>query len=194
MSISVTNSSGISDIGNSGEASLSTMFATLQLEMATEKKAQAEEVIAGIKAENEVIQQAREALAKARQAQGAGSEIPPGLSEWATSYNIPFDSSTTTERKEIEKPTYVPVLGPYGWTSQCTYSGLYKDVTTTTCSKEQWDVNIKNLESFIESRGMDTQTKMVQLEDLMGKYNSWSQGASKTISDGNQLMQSIMTR
>jgi hypothetical protein len=38
---------------------------------------------------------------------------------------------------------------------------------------------------------MNTQTKMVQLEDLMGKYNSWSQGASQAINDGNQLTHSL---
>jgi hypothetical protein len=64
----------------------------------------------------------------------------------------------------------------------------------TLHNKDEWELNIKNLENFIESRGLDTQTKMVQLEDLMGKYNAWTQGASKTISDGNQLLQAIATR
>jgi hypothetical protein len=32
---------------------------------------------------------------------------------------------------------------------------------------------------------------MVRLEDYMGKYNSWSQGASKALSDGAQMTQSL---
>ncbi|MDR3300736.1 MAG: hypothetical protein LBU43_12280 [Candidatus Accumulibacter sp.] len=161
---SVAGSAGISGIGNSGEMNLSTIFAMLQLAMASDKKDQAMALMDDIKAENEVIKKAREMLAKARQIQGStGSTATAESTEmtaFVAQYGIAFDTSGNDHSH----------------------------------TKEQWDINIKNLESFIESRGMDTQTKMVQLEDLMGKYNSWSQGASKSISDGNQLMQSIMTR
>jgi len=160
----IAGSAGISGIANSGEMNLSTMFAMLQLEMASDKKAQAETLMNEIKAENEVIKKAREMLAKARQIQGSTGSTSTAegteLHAFKEQYGIAFD---TTGNDQLH-------------------------------NKAEWDINIKNLESFIESRGMDTQTKMVQLEDLMGKYNSWSQGASKTISDGSQLMQSIMTR
>jgi hypothetical protein len=160
----VGGAAGIHGIGSSGEMNLSTMFAMLQLEMASDKKAQAEEVISGIKAENQVIKEAREQLMKARQLQGeAGKGTSTETAEmtaFKTKYDIKFDTKGSDTKHD----------------------------------KDEWEINIKNLESFIESRGMDTQTKMVQLEDLMGKYNAWTQGASKTISDGNQLLQSIATR
>jgi hypothetical protein len=162
----VSGASGIQGIGNSGEMTLATMFAMLQLEMANEKKALAEGVISDIKSENEVLRHAREMLAQARVLQGQVSD----------SNKYPAESvEMTAFRKE------------YG-------IAFDESGNDTLHDKDQWDLNIKNLENFIESRGLDTQTKMVQLEDLMGKYNAWTQGASKTISDGNQLLQAISTR
>jgi hypothetical protein len=161
----VSGASGVSGLNLSGEMNLSIMFAMLQLEMAAEKKEQANSIISDIKAENEVLRQAREHLAKARQLQSAAGDS-----------NV---SDETAEMKAFREK--------YGISFDSTGGD-------TLHNKTEWDVNIKNLESFIESRGMDTQTKMVQLEDLMGKYNAWTQGASKTISDGNQLLQSISTR
>jgi hypothetical protein len=161
----IAGSSGISGIGASGEMNLSTMFAMLQLEMAADKKNQAEEVISGIKKENDILREARQHLQDARALHGkvSGSDANGETAEMTAfrkEHNIAFDTTGNNNSH----------------------------------NKTEWDLNIKNLETFIESRGMDTQTKMVQLEDLMGKYNSWSQGASKTISDGNQLLQSLMTR
>jgi hypothetical protein len=163
----VGGASGIQGIGNSGEMNLSTMFAMLQLEMASEKKSQAEEVISSIKAENEVLRQARQFLQEARTLQGQAKSNSNGCS------NATAEMTAFNAKYDIQ---------------------FDKTGNDTLHNKDEWEINIKNLESFIESRGMDTQTKMVQLEDLMGKYNAWTQGASKTISDGNQLLQSIATR
>jgi hypothetical protein len=160
----VSGTSAISGLGLSGEMNLSMMFAMLQLEMAADKKEQANTLISEIKAENKVLREAREHLAKARELQSsAGTGVSTetaAMAAFREKYNIDFDTTCNDKNH----------------------------------TKTEWDLNIKNLENFIESRGMDTQTKMVQLEDLMGKYNAWTQGASKTISDGNQLLQSISTR
>jgi hypothetical protein len=47
------------------------------------------------------------------------------------------------------------------------------------------------MENFIEKEGMDTQTKMVQLEDFMGKYDSFTQGASQIVSSGGDFARSL---
>jgi hypothetical protein len=167
----VAGAAGIQGIGNSGEMTLATMFAMLQLEMASEKKTQAEELINSIKGENEILRQARGFLQEARKLQaeakdkGGTTNETEEMTKFRKQYNIEFDTTTSGS-----------------------------STPDTKHKKDEWELNIKNLETFIESRGMDTQTKMVQLEDLMGKYNAWTQGASKTISDGNQLLQSIATR
>jgi hypothetical protein len=249
----VAGAAGISGIGNSSEMNLSTMFAMLQLEMANDKKAQAEGVISDIKKENEILRQARQQLQEARLAKSAESAdtsstpVSPELSSFAAEHGVVLDTGTKVEtealvqaRQFLEEAKTLqskadskngdaanPVCSSdtpemrafcdkyniqrpnadkdnrYGgihantneWPTYITNLEAFiatEDAKTTT--KIDWDMNIRNLETFIESRGLDTQTKMVQLEDLMGKYNAWTQGASKTISDGNQLLQSIATR
>jgi hypothetical protein len=56
--------------------------------------------------------------------------------------------------------------------------------TTDETTKAQINAKIQNY-------GQTTQTDMVRLEDYMGKYNSWSQGASKALADSAQLTQSL---
>jgi hypothetical protein len=207
----VAGAAGIQGIGNSGEMTLATMFAMLQLEMASEKKAQAEEVISSIKAENEVLRQARAFLQEARKAQ-ADAKAGNGNTEYRKDdgtlicTKAEYDAAQRDSFTKFVKNPY-DISGSPGGSKDHVYES--PEMTEfrkkyniefdtkgddTYHNKDEWELNIKNLETFIESRGMDTQTKMVQLEDLMGKYNAWTQGASKTISDGNQLLQAIATR
>ncbi len=60
--------------------------------------------------------------------------------------------------------------------------------------KEGWDYNIKSLTNYQEQLGTETQTNMVYLQDLMGQYNSFLQGANKAVTDSNQTLQTIATR
>ncbi|MDR3073810.1 MAG: hypothetical protein LBV01_03665 [Deltaproteobacteria bacterium] len=180
----VSGSSAVTGLAMGGEMNLATMFAMLQLEMAAEKKAQATSIINEIKAENEVLREAREHLAKARQlqSQAKNGQGPSGRVTDPSGKTYTMGANCTAETKEM-----------YDFRKK--YNIAFDTGGGDASHKsDEWELNIKNLESFIESRGMDTQTKMVQLEDLMGKYNAWSQGASKTISDGNQVLQALVTR
>lgn len=68
------------------------------------------------------------------------------------------------------------------------------NVTTRTIfSKSAYDKFLNQLEQHLEKMGTDTQTKMVTIEDMMGKYNSFCNGASKALTDCNQLWRSLMS-
>lgn len=144
---------------------LAARLAALQLTMAANKKTEANEMIQDIQAENQIIRNARNVLAQMRE-QMSKAEEKKGDNPSAAIKNFCKQYNIPLPEEDSKKGT----------------------------NKGKWEILIKNMEGFIESRGMDTQTRMVQLEDLMGKYNSWTQGAGKTYSDFNQLLQSILTR
>ena len=66
--------------------------------------------------------------------------------------------------------------------------------TTTMNLSETWDVAITSLTNYQETLSTSTQTDMVLLQDFMGQYNSYIQGANKAATDGVQTLQSILTR
>jgi hypothetical protein len=139
------------------------MFAALQQQAAADKKAEADTLIAEIEAENAIIKEAREHLAKARQIQGQAKTDNTYKSETSemTAFRERYGIAFNTEGGD------------------------------TSHWQDQWDLNIKNLENFIETRGMNTQTMMVRLEDLMGKFNSWTEGASQAVKEGGQITRSL---
>lgn len=57
--------------------------------------------------------------------------------------------------------------------------------------EEQWDVLITSLESRLEELGTNTQQEMVYIQDYMGQYNSYLQGANTQISNSNQTLTSL---
>ena len=59
--------------------------------------------------------------------------------------------------------------------------------------KDQWDYNIQSLTNYQESISNKTQTLMVYLQDYMGQYNSFTQGASNQVSQGISTLQAIAT-
>ena len=58
-------------------------------------------------------------------------------------------------------------------------------------NKAQWDKVIASLQTKMDTIGADIQTKMVQLQDMMGQYNSYMQGANSAISTSNQTLSSL---
>ncbi len=56
---------------------------------------------------------------------------------------------------------------------------------------EDWDVNIKKITSYQETVGNKTQTLMVYLQDFIGQYNSYLQGASSSINDAKNVLTSL---
>ena len=60
-------------------------------------------------------------------------------------------------------------------------------------TKDEWDYNIQSLTNYQESISNKTQTLMVYLQDFIGQYNSYTQGASSQVSQAMQTLQAIAT-
>ena len=56
---------------------------------------------------------------------------------------------------------------------------------------DEWDYNLKSLTNYQEQIGNKTQTLMVYLQDFIGQYNSYLQGANTQISNANQTLTNI---
>ena len=59
--------------------------------------------------------------------------------------------------------------------------------------KSEWDYNIKSLTDYQQTISNDTQTLMVYLQDFMGQYNSYLQGANSAISQSTQTLTTLAT-
>ena len=60
-------------------------------------------------------------------------------------------------------------------------------------NKDEWAYNIQSLTDYQQSISNDTQTMMVFLQDFIGQYNSYLQGANSAVQQGNQTLQAIAT-
>lgn len=60
-------------------------------------------------------------------------------------------------------------------------------------NKDEWDYNIQSLTNFQESISNKTQTLMVYLQDYIGQYNSFTQGASAQVSQAMQVLTAVAT-
>ncbi|MCR4666876.1 MAG: hypothetical protein K5657_06240 [Desulfovibrio sp.] len=47
------------------------------------------------------------------------------------------------------------------------------------------------MQTKLDTLGADIQTKMVQLQDFMGQYNSYIQGANAAVAQSNQVLTSL---
>ena len=55
-------------------------------------------------------------------------------------------------------------------------------------TKDEWEVAITSLKAQLDQLGTDTQQKMVFVQDFMGQYNSYLQGANSAIQQANQTL------
>ena len=57
--------------------------------------------------------------------------------------------------------------------------------------KDQWTENIKSLTNYQETVGNKTQTLMVYLQNFIGQYNSYLEGANAAVSAGIQTLTAV---
>ena len=57
--------------------------------------------------------------------------------------------------------------------------------------KDEWDYALKSLTNYQENVGNKTQTLMVYLQDFIGQYNSYLQGANTQISNATQTLTNL---
>ena len=58
-------------------------------------------------------------------------------------------------------------------------------------NQKNWDKLIAQLQTKMDSTGADIQTKMVQLQDMMGQYNSYTSGANSAIAKSNDILSNL---
>lgn len=194
MSMQVDNS-GTSSVtfGQLGPtSSLQLMFARLQLELAGTAKSQAMDKMDAIsKAQDEqklvskLLNEARQAKADAKN--GNSSDIT------TTYYTYDKDGKVTGSYTETapKGKDYNPMSNEM--VKYMDEHGLAYDKTGDDHmhTEEEWDVAITALEGRLEELGTNTQQEMVYIQDYMGQYNSYLQGANTQISNSNQTLTSL---
>ncbi len=161
---SIRDISASIDLGPSG--SIQMLYAALQLAQAEICKGQAESYMEKIKATQEEQKECAKMIELARAKQSEA------------------DANGDCTYLDGELKAYFESKG-LSWD---------KDGNDDKHNKEEWDYNIKSLTNYQEQLGTSTQTDMVYLQDFMGQYNSFLQGANKAVSDSNQTLQAIVTR
>ena len=144
-------------------SSLQLMFAKLQLELAETAKTQAMDRMDAIAESQEEQKLVSQLLNEARQAQADAK------------------ANDTTTAMSSEMIEYMDANG-------LAYDKAGNDHIHY---EDEWDVAIASLEARLEELGTDTQQQMVYIQDYMGQYNSYLQGANTQISNSNQTLTSL---
>ncbi len=169
MSVNSVNSSNSvsalssGDLGVYGTTSLQFMFAKLQIELAEAAKQSAMDKMDEITKSQDERKLISKYLNECRQAQADAKS----------------GNKATAMTQECKN-----YMDKYGLAYDKT-----GDIMTHT--SDEWKVAITALEGRLDEVGSDTQQKMVYVQDYMGQYNSYLQGANTQISNGNQTLQSL---
>ena len=187
---SVSTTSSLGELGPS--TSLQLLFAKLQLELATTAKTQAMDKMDAIaKAQDEqklvsqLLNEARQAKADAKN--GNSSDIVTTYHTYDKDGNITGSYTETAPKGKNYNPMsneMVRYMDEHG----LAYDKTGNDHMHTV---EEWDVAITALESRLEELGTNTQQEMVYVQDYMGQYNSYLQGANTQIANSNQTLTSL---
>ena len=187
---SVSTTSSLGELGPS--TSLQLLFAKLQLELATTAKTQAMDKMDAIaKAQDEqklvsqLLNEARQAKADAKN--GNSSDIVTTYHTYDKDGNITGSYTETAPKGKNYNPMsneMVRYMDEHG----LAYDKTGNDHMHTA---EEWDVAITALESRLEELGTNTQQEMVYVQDYMGQYKSYLQGANTQIANSNQTLTSL---
>ena len=208
MTIAVNNSTissvTASDLGPS--SSLQLMFAKLQLELSETAKSQALDRMDYISQQQEEQKLVSSLLNEARQAKADAESGVGNDADKTQTFNVPKKDAngnvmTDDNGNIIYEGTRTETVGKGNnatFMSQemvdyMELHGLAMDRTGNNYSHsaEEWDVAITSLESRLEELGTDTQQQMIYIQDYMGQYNSFLQGANTQISNANQTLTSL---
>ena len=169
-----SGSGSVSSVGSLGTCtSVNFIFAKLQMELAASAKDSALgyiKQIEGAQAEQkevaDMLQRCRELQNQAKDSGGC-TEMPADVREFMDKNNLTYDLTTGG----VSKPT--------------------KETADSLHNKDEWDVAIQSLQAYQETIGTDIQTKMVYVQDFMGPYNSYTQGANSAIQSGMQTLTAV---
>ena len=164
------------DLGPSG--SIQFLFAKLQMAQSQICKNEAESYMKQIETIQEeqaetakMIELARDLQQKAKNGEGVGVETIEGkANRWGHCYPVPQEIVDFMDKRGLS------------------YPNSDKDYNL---GHEEWDYVLKSMTNYQESIGNKTQTLMIYLQDFIGQYNSYQEGAMSAISSANQTLRSI---
>lgn len=170
----VGGSGSVSGVGSLGTCtSVNFVFAKLQMELAASAKdsalgyiKQVQNAQAEQKEVADMLQRCRELQNQAK-ASGGCTEMPADVRAFMDKNNLTYDLTTGG----IKNPT--------------------KQTADSLNDKDEWDVAIQSLQSYQETVGTDIQTLMVYVQDFMGQYSSYTQGANSAIQSGMQTLTAV---
>ena len=151
--------------------SIQFLFAKLQLAQAQICKDQANDYIEKIQKTQEKQKECAKMIEEARKLQ---NEAENGKGD------CPWDKNASMMTQEMKE---------YFDTNKLDYDTDGNDLAH---NKDEWEFNIKSLTNYQESLGTSSQTDMVFLQDFMGQYNSFLQGANSAIQDSNDTLTTIL--
>ena len=176
-------SQGIGEVGSSGNVSsvgslgtctsVNFIFAKLQMELAAAAKdsalgyiKQIEKAQADQKKVADMLQKCRSLQDQAKDS-GKCTEMPAEIREYMDKNKLEYSYTT----KGVSNP----------------------DRTTADSwhNKDEWDLAIQSLQAHQETIGTDIQTLMVYVQDYMGQYNSYTQGANSAIQSALQTLTNV---
>ena len=170
----VNNDSSISalmdtiDLGPTGSVQM--MFAKLQLAQSEICKAQAEDYMKQIE---DIQNEQKECAEMIEQARKLQNDAKNGTG------NCPWDKHAS--------------MMPQSMADYFNKHGLSYDTKGNDLAhnSDEWDYNLKSLTNYQEQIGNKTQTLMVYLQDFIGQYNSYLQGANTQISNATQTLTNL---
>ena len=169
-----SGSGGVSGVGSLGSCmSVNFIFAKLQMELAASAKdsalgyiKQVESAQAEQKEVADMLQKCRELQNQAKES-GECTEMPAEIREYMDKNELTYDYTTSG----VSNPD--------------------RKTADSWHNKDEWDVAIQSLQAHQETIGTDIQTLMVYVQDFMGQYNSYTQGANSAIQSGMQTLTSV---
>jgi hypothetical protein len=157
MSVNPINVPDPIDVNSIGGGSLQLMFAKQQLSLAESAKSNAMGYIEDIQKTQTEQKQVAAFLQEARQLQADAK------------------SSRASTAMPAEMVKYMDA-------NKLAYDKTGND---TFHDKDQWETAVTSLQARMDNLGTDIQQKMVFVQDYMGQYNSYLQGANSPIQQSN---------
>lgn len=142
-------------------------LAMLEMQLASANKEQAMQGIESIKSEQAKKKEMADVLNQAREYRGSSSNYTKQAG------GQPYTSSSFNKSVEAMGFSVPDIAGD------------------KEKNDKQWDKLIAQIQTKMDTVGADIQTSMVQLQDMMGQYNSYMQGANSAIAQANQVLSSL---
>ena len=176
VNFSSTSSVSFGELGPT--TSLQLMFAKLQLELAQTAKTQAMDKMDAIASAQDEQKLVSQLLNEARPTQAPCTSRTGVVKTTVNGVTLTGKDAYPMSQEMVDYMDAHKLAYPNG-------DGDY------ILGKDEWDVAITSLEGRLEELGTNTQQEMVYVQDYMGQYNSYLQGANTHIANSNQTLTNL---